>query len=70
MKQYEILLITIILVFLSACEGSTQTPRTTTPALNFSPKMTMFEEGKVQIELGVVNISNRRSPAIKDAICV
>ena len=27
----------------------------------------MFEEGKVQIELGVVNISNRRSPAIKDA---
>ena len=67
MKQFKILLMTIILIFLSACEVSTQTPTTTTPVLNFSPKMTMFEEGKIQIELGVVNISNRRSPAIKNA---
>lgn len=67
MKPLKILLITFILILLSACDGSPQTPTTITPALNFSPKLSMFEEGKVQIELGIINISNRRQSAIEDA---
>ena len=67
MKQFRIIIIAIVLVFLSACEAGTQEPTETSPALNFSPKISMFEEGKVQIELGISNTSNRVSPAIEDA---
>ena len=67
MKRIKILIIFVILIFLSACDVNTQTSTPTTPMLNFSPKISMFEEGKVQIELGITNISNRRHPAIEDA---
>jgi hypothetical protein len=70
MKHLKIFLLMTIFVVLSACAPTTQTTPTTTeiaPILNFAPKMTMFEEGKVQFELGIVNLSNRTREAIKDA---
>ncbi len=67
MKRQNFLLITIILAFLSACAPSAPTATETIPLLNFAPKMTMFEEGKVQFELGIVNTSNRTHNAIEEA---
>ena len=70
MKHLKFLLLMTIFIILSACAPTTPTTSTTTeiaPLLNFAPKMTMFEEGKVQFEFGIANNSNRQRDAIEDA---
>jgi hypothetical protein len=36
------------------------------PELRFTPRITMFEEGKVQFELGIVNQADRDQPMVED----
>lgn len=52
---------------LSACAGAGTSPTLEMPALQFEPKITMFEEGKVHFELGIVNQANREQPMVEDA---
>lgn len=66
MKRIKILLIIAVLILLSACAELQPSPTAQTPALKFSPKLTMHEEGKVHFELGVMNEANQEQPSIKD----
>jgi len=42
-------------IFLTACAELEPSPTEQTPELRFVPMLTMYEEGKVHFEIGVVN---------------
>ena len=54
------------MVFLVACAPAAETPEEVEPDLSFVPRITMFEEGKVQFELGIANEAGRDQPMIED----
>ena len=67
MKRMKMILIITIFVLLSACAEMQPSPTVQEPALQFAPKLTMHEEGKVHFELGVINEASQEQPTIKDA---
>ena len=67
MRKIRMLLLVSAVFLLSACAGTETTPTQEVPALQFNPKITMFEEGKVYFELGIANEANREQPMIEDA---
>ena len=54
------------LLILAACAPMEGTPEAAEPVLSFTPRMTMFEEGKVHFELGIANEAGRDQPMIED----
>jgi len=54
------------LIILAACAPVEGTPEAPEPELSFTPKLTMFEEGKVHFELGIANEAERDQPMIED----
>ena len=62
MKKLTILSILAVIV-LSACGSMNQT---NTPELKFAPKLTMYEEGIVHFEVGVLNQSSQKFSGKKD----
>lgn len=67
MKIIRKLLLLSVVFLLSACAGAETSPTLEMPALQFEPKITMFEEGKVHFELGIANQANSEQPTIEDA---
>jgi len=67
MKKIGKILLLSMVFLLAACAGAETSPTLETPALQFEPKITMFEEGKVHFELGITNEANREQPMIEDA---
>lgn len=67
MRKIRMLLLLSAVFILSACAGTETTPTLEVPALQFVPKITMFEEGKVHFELGIANEANREQPMIENA---
>lgn len=55
------------LMFLMACTPTDPAPSVSEPDLRFVPQVTMFEEGKVQFDLGIANEASRDQPMIEDA---
>ena len=67
MKKVKIIAIVGAVLFLvAACAPMTPSPTPQPPELSFSPRMTMFEEGKITFELGVNNDGNTPSSEIDD----
>ena len=52
---------------LAACTPAEGTPAAQEPDLCFNPRVTMFEEGKVQFDLGIANKAGRDQLMIDDA---
>ena len=67
MKRMTVLLLLIFsVVLLAACEQIEPTPTEQTPDLAFSPNISMFEEGKVYLEIGITNEAMQSQDAVED----
>ncbi len=65
-KINRILLAAVALLVLSACAELEATPTEQIPNLRFVPMLTMYEEGKVHFEIGIVNEANQAFSGAED----
>jgi len=65
MKKSWIFIIGLMFL-VSACGEMTPTPTNQMVELAFEPRLTMFESGKVQFDLGIANPSGSNQPMVDD----
>jgi len=68
MKTFRVLILIAFLVILTGCAEleSAATPTEELPALVFSPKITMYEAGKIHLEIGIANQADREQPLVEN----
>jgi hypothetical protein len=68
MKTIRVLLLAMFLMVMTGCAElePAATPTEELPALVFSPKITMYEAGKIHLEIGIANQSGKEQVMIED----